>query len=208
MKKIPQFSQQTIVNGVAFGRATIVDASATPGLGTTSSSVPPGPTFAIRVPAAMLQLMHRGSSAALASAMLYYEASALMLLYIRAGSHLAVLLADLGDTDMRRYAADAVSVDALRVAMVTDDDVVVTASPLPAELRKALVSPARPSPAGLAVIAGAVSYVIRLLGDDVHLKVVHVDPARLKGRSLHLHLGPSALGISGDEAPTQRLPLH
>jgi hypothetical protein len=182
---------ETVVNGITLSRAALVQSEPIPAPGNPEGAVRPGPMLTIRVPPAMLHAA-RHSGLFTTSAVLLDQSAALALLWLHAGRCVSVILADLGDAEMQHYAADAVAVGVLRIALLTDRDTAVTASPLPTPLRRVLVEPAQRTPAQLAVLAGAVSYAMQLLSDDQFLQSLHIDARRIKGKSLHLHLGPEA----------------
>ncbi len=182
---------EPVVNGITLSRAALAQSGPIPSPGNPKGAVRPGAMLAIRVAPAMLQAA-RSCGLSTTSAVLVDGPAALALLWLHAGRYLSVVLADLGDVEMQQYAADAVADDVLRIALLTDHDTAVTASPLPAPLRKVLVEPVQRKPAKLAVLAGAMSYTIQLLSDDKFLQSLRVDARRLKAKSLHLHLGPGS----------------
>jgi hypothetical protein len=188
----PTFSNtEPVVNGITLSRAALAQSRPIPSPGDPRTVVRAGPMLAIRVPHAMLQAAQR-NGLSMTSAVLFDQSAALALLWLHAGPFVSVVLADLGDAEIQQYAADAVVVDVLGIALLTDRDTAVTASPLPTPLRKVLVEPAQWTPAQLAVLAGAMSYAMQLLNDDQFLQSLRIDARRLNGKSLHLHLGPEA----------------
>lgn len=197
MTQTPLSTSLPVVNGVAVSRTAVVSVGSIVARGDPRKTLPPGTMLAISVSPAMQQAAHRSRGVSLTSAVLVDDGAALVLLWVRAGKHLAVILADLGDAEMRHYFEDAVSVDAMRISLVTEHDFTVTASLLPAALRAVVVDPTERPRARLPVFAGAAAYAVRLLGDDEFLKSMQVDGRRLKSRSLHLHLGPDADGAWG-----------
>jgi hypothetical protein len=182
---------EPVVHGMTLSRAALTQSGPIASPRSPKEVLPPAPMLAIRVPPAMLQAARR-SGVVTTTAVLFDQSAAVVLLWLHAGRYVSVLLADLGNAEMQSYMAEAVADNVLRIALLTDRENAVTATALPGPLRKVLVEPAQRTPAQLSVLAWAMSYAMRLLGDDKFLQSLHIDARRLKGKSLHLYLGSDA----------------
>ncbi len=201
-----------IPHGISVRAASVVELSAqVAAQGQPGTDVWLGPLLALDVSEALLAAAKRQRGLLMKVGHASSRDALLLSLLIRAGRHIAMCVADLGDLEVQACALAALHQGRLPLLLRSPSTLLVTVSELSNAARTTLDAARGCRITSTEEFAGAARQHLNLLADDDFLRQQGIDVRRVRSRTLLLHPPGEIAGGSTDrleESTSSRFTLH